>query len=65
MSFRLWPPVERPPESPRVFFLTDLPAGFQLEELHAEHRQEDPQGAKDCFEDAAFRLLSGSQLVSS
>ncbi|MCU0528750.1 MAG: IS1182 family transposase, partial [Cyanobium sp. Prado107] len=97
-SFRPWnpeqtlllppSPVEWLPENHLVFFLLDLAAELDLEEIHAPYRQKDPRGEKAydprmmvmlllyaycvglpssrkiekaCWEDAAFRVLTGNQ----
>jgi transposase len=76
------------PENHLVFFLLDLAAELDLEEIHAVYRQKDPRGEKAyeprmmvvlllyaycvglpssrkiekaCWEDAAFRVLTGNQ----
>lgn len=97
-SFRPWnpeqtlllppSPVDWLPENHLVFFLLDLAAELDLEEIHAVYRQKDPRGEKAyeprmmvvlllyaycvglpssrkiekaCWEDAAFRVLTGNQ----
>lgn len=97
-SFRPWnpeqtlllppSPVEWLPENHLVFFLLDLAAELDLEQIHAIYRQKDPRGEKAydprmmvvlllyaycvglpssrkiekaCWEDAAFRVLTGNQ----
>lgn len=97
-SFRPWnpeqtllfppSPVDWLPENHLVFFLLDLAAELDLEEIHAHYRQKDPRGEKAyeprmmvvlllyaycvglpssrkiekaCWEDAAFRVLTGNQ----
>ena len=97
-SFRPWnpeqtlllppSPVDWLPEHHLVFFLLDLAAELDLEEIHAVYRQKDPRGEKAyeprmmvvlllyaycvglpssrkiekaCWEDAAFRVLTGNQ----
>ena len=97
-SFRPWnpeqtllfppSPVEWLPVNHLVFFLLDLAAELDLEEIHAYYRQKDPRGEKAyeprmmvllllyaycvgmpssrkiekaCWEDAAFRVLTGNQ----
>jgi transposase len=97
-SFRPWnpeqtlllppSPVDWLPENHLVFFLLDLAAELDLEEIHAFYRQKDPRGEKAyeprmmvvlllyaycvglpssrkiekaCWEDAAFRVLTGNQ----
>lgn len=97
-SFRPWnpeqtlllppSPVDWLPENHLVFFLLDLAAELDLDEIHAVYRQKDPRGEKAyeprmmvvlllyaycvglpssrkiekaCWEDAAFRVLTGNQ----
>jgi len=97
-SFRPWnpeqtlllppSPMDWLPENHLVFFLLDLAAELDLEEIHAFYRQKDPRGEKAyeprmmvvlllyaycvglpssrkiekaCWEDAAFRVLTGNQ----
>ena len=97
-SFRPWnpeqtlllppSPVDWLPEHHLVFFLLDLAAELDLDEIHAVYRQKDPRGEKAyeprmmvvlllyaycvglpssrkiekaCWEDAAFRVLTGNQ----
>ena len=97
-SFRPWnpeqtllfppSPVDWLPENHLVFFLLDLAAELDLEEIHSVYRQKDPRGEKAydprmmvvlllyaycvglpssrkiekaCWEDAAFRVLTGNQ----
>ena len=97
-SFRPWnpeqtlllppSPVDWLPENHLVFFLLDLAAELDLEEIHAVYRLKDPRGEKAyeprmmvvlllyaycvglpssrkiekaCWEDAAFRVLTGNQ----
>ena len=97
-SFRPWnpeqtlllppSPVDWLPENHLVFFLLDVAAELDLEEIHAVYRQNDPRGEKAyeprmmvvlllyaycvglpssrkiekaCWEDAAFRVLTGNQ----
>jgi len=97
-SFRPWnpeqmlllppSPVEWLPENHLAFFLLDLAAELDLEEIYAVYRQKDPRGEKAydprmmvvlllyaycvglpssrkiekaCWEDAAFRVLTGNQ----
>ena len=97
-SFRAWnpeqtlllppSPVDWLPENHLVFFLLDLAAELDLEEIYAVYRQKDPRGEKAydprmmvvlllyaycvgmpssrkiekaCWEDAAFRVLTGNQ----
>ena len=97
-SFRAWnpeqtlllppSPVDWLPENHLVFFLLDLAAELDLEEIYAVYRQKDPRGEKPydprmmvllllyaycvgmpssrkiekaCWEDAAFRVLTGNQ----
>ncbi|PZV05938.1 MAG: IS1182 family transposase [Cyanobium sp.] len=97
-SFRPWnpeqtlllppSPLDWLPEKHLVFFLLDLAAELDLEEIHAVYRQKDPRGEKAyeprmlvvlllyaycvglpssrkiekaCWEDAAFRVLTGNQ----
>jgi transposase len=81
-------PVDWLPQDHLVFFLLDLAAEVDLEEIYALYRQKDPSGEKAydprmtvvlllyaycvgmpssrkiekaCFEDAAFRVLTGNQ----
>ena len=81
-------PVDWLPEHHLVFFLLDLAAELDLDEIHAVYRQKDPRGEKAyeprmmvvlllyaycvglpssrkiekaCWEDAAFRVLTGNQ----
>ena len=44
-----------------MFFLIDLAAELDLEELHAHYRQKDPHGENACWKDAAFQILTGNQ----
>jgi transposase len=97
-SFRPWnpeqtlllppSPVDWLPQDHLVFFLLDLAAELDLEEIYAVYRQKDPRGEKAydprmmvvlllyaycvgmpssrkiekaCWEDAAFRVLTGNQ----
>ena len=70
-SFRPWnpeqtllllpSPVDWLPENHLVFFLLDLAGELDLEEIHAFYWQQDPHGEKACWEDAAFRVLTGNQ----
>ncbi len=97
-SFRSWnpeqtlllppSPVDWLPDDHLVFFLLDLAAELDLEEIYAVYRQKDPRGEKAydprmmvvlllyaycvgmpssrkiekaCWEDAAFRVLTGNQ----
>ena len=70
-SFRPWnpeqtllllpSPVDWLPENHLVFFLLDLAGELDLEEIHAVYWQQDPHGEKACWEDAAFRVLTGNQ----
>jgi transposase len=97
-SFRPWnpeqtlllppSPMDWLPENHLVFFLLDLAAELDLDEIHAVYRQKDPRGEKAyeprmmvvlllyaycvglpssrkiekaCWEDAAFRVLTGNQ----
>ena len=97
-SFRSWnpeqtlllppSPVDWLPDDHLVFFLLDLAAELDLEEIYAVYRQKDPRGEKPydprmmvvlllyaycvgmpssrkiekaCWEDAAFRVLTGNQ----
>jgi transposase len=97
-SFRPWnpeqtlllppSPVDWLPENHLVFFLLDLAAELDLDEIHDVYRQKDPRGEKAyeprmmvvlllyaycvglpssrkiekaCWEDAAFRVLTGNQ----
>jgi transposase len=80
-------PVDWLPENHLAFFLLDLAAELDLEEIYAVYRQKDPRGEKAydprmmvllllygycvglpssrriekaCWEDAAFRLLTGN-----
>ncbi|MFT5339594.1 MAG: hypothetical protein ACI9IO_001334 [Cyanobium sp.] len=47
-------------EPPGVLLL-DLAGELDLEEIHAVYWQQDPHGEKACWEDAAFRVLTGNQ----
>ena len=97
-SFRPWSPeqtlllppspIDWLPENHLVFFLLDLAAELDLDEIHAVYREKDPRGEKAyeprmmvvlllyaycvglpssrkiekaCWEDAAFRVLTGNQ----
>jgi len=97
-SFRPWnpeqtlllppSPVDWLPENHLVFFLIDLAADLDLEDIYAFYRQKDPRGEKAyeprmmvvlllyaycvglpssrkiekaCWEDAAFRVITGNQ----
>ena len=70
-SFRPWnpeqtllllpSPVDWLPDNHLVFFLLDLAGELDLEEIHAVYWQQDPHGEKACWEDAAFRVLTGNQ----
>ncbi len=43
-----------------MVFLLDLAAELDLEQIHAVSRQKDPRGEKACWEDAAFRVVTGN-----
>jgi hypothetical protein len=70
-SFRPWnpeqtllllpSPVDWLPENHLVFFLLDLAGELDLEEIHPFYWQQDPHEEKACWEDAAFRVLTGNQ----
>ncbi len=54
----------QPPRLPPVVEGDNFPATggeLDLEVIHAVNRQKDPRGEKACWEEAAFRVLTGNQ----
>lgn len=54
--------MDWPPEPHLVFFQLDLAAKLGPGEIHGYYRRKDTCDQKACWEDAAFRVLTGNQL---